>query len=131
MGWALAADAVVLVHLGFILFALLGAGLLPRWPRLVWLHVPALAWGAWIEFTGGICPLTPLENRLRAAAGEGGYDGGFIAHYLLPLIYPDGLTRELQGLLAGLLIAVNAALYLRWWRLRRSVAAARGGGGAA
>jgi hypothetical protein len=119
MGWALLADAVVLVHLGFILFALFGAALLPRRPWLVLLHAPALAWGAWIELTGGICPLTPLENQLRHAAGERGYAGGFIAHYLLPLIYPDGLTREWQWLLAAVLIAVNLALYLRWWRISR------------
>ena len=131
MGSALLADAVVLLHGGFILFALFGAALLPRRPALVWLHAPALAWGAWIELSGGICPLTPLENRLRAAAGGQGYDGGFIAHYLLPLIYPDGLTRELQWLLAAVLLAVNAALYLRWWRVRRSAGAARGGRGAA
>ena len=119
MASALLADAVVLLHLGFILFALLGAALLPRWPRLAWLHAPALAWGAWIELSGGICPLTPLENRLRHAAGEQGYDGGFIAHYLLPLIYPAGLTRETQWVLAAVLLAVNALLYLRWWRLTR------------
>ena len=119
MAPALLADAVVLLHLGFILFALLGAALLPRWPRLAWLHGPALAWGTWIELSGGICPLTPLENRLRHAAGEQGYDGGFIAHYLLPLIYPAGLTREIQWVLAAVLLAVNALLYLRWWRLTR------------
>ena len=119
MASALLADVVVLLHLGFILFALLGAALLPRWPRLAWLHGPALAWGTWIELSGGICPLTPLENRLRHAAGEQGYDGGFIAHYLLPLIYPAGLTREIQWVLAAVLLAVNALLYLRWWRLTR------------
>jgi hypothetical protein len=131
MGWALLADAVVLVHLGFILFALCGAALLPRRAWLVALHLPALAWGTWIELSGGICPLTPLENRLRHAAGEQGYAGGFVAHYLLPLIYPEGLTQPVQWLLAAVLLAVNAALYLRWWRLARSARAAGGGRGAA
>jgi hypothetical protein len=116
---ALAADAVVALHAGFILFALLGAALLVRWPRLVWLHLPALAWGSWIELSGGICPLTPLENDLRAAAGQQGYAGGFIDHYLTPIIYPAGLTRATQLVFAGLLIGINALLYLRFWRARR------------
>lgn len=119
MGSALLADAVVLLHLGFILFALLGAALLPRRPWLVLLHLPALGWGAWVELSGAICPLTPLENDLRRVAGQQGYDGGFVSHYLLPLIYPAGLTRETQWLLAGVLLAVNLALYARWWRLWR------------
>lgn len=119
MVWSLLADAVLVFHLGFILFALGGAALLPRWPRLVLLHVPALAWGTWIELSGGICPLTPLENSLRRSAGEAGYEGGFIAHYLLPVIYPDGLTPATQHVLAAVLLAVNLVLYLRWWRLSR------------
>ncbi len=116
---ALLADAVLVLHLAFIVFALLGAALLPRRPWLVLLHLPALAWGAWIELSGGICPLTPLENELRRAAGQQGYEGGFVSHYLLPLIYPEGLTRGTQWLLAGVLLGVNLLLYLRWWRSSR------------
>jgi len=116
-GWL--ADLVLLGHLGFIVFATLGAALLPRRPWLVWLHAPALAWGVWIEASGGVCPLTPLENRLRRIAGEQGYEGDFIGRYLLPLVYPEGLTPAVQWALAALLLAVNLALYGRWWRLRR------------
>ena len=90
---AIAADAVLLLHALFIVFAVFGAALFWRWPRLVWLHAPALAWAAFVEFSGRICPLTPLENHWREAAGQQGYRGGFIDHYLMPLIYPAGLTR--------------------------------------
>ena len=82
-----------------------------RWPRLLVLHLPALAWGVWIEISGGICPLTPLENSLRRAAGQSGYSGGFIDHYLGGLIYPAGLTREAQWVVAGVLLAINVVLY--------------------
>ena len=112
--YALAAEAVVLLHLLFIAFVVLGAALLPRWPRLVWLHVPALLWGVYVELSGSVCPLTPLENELRALAGARGYGGGFIEHYLLPLLYPAGLTRELQWVLALGVAGVNLALYGRW-----------------
>lgn len=121
--YALLADAVLVFHLSFIVFATLGAALLLRWPRLIWLHLPALAWGIWIELSGGICPLTPLENSFRARAGEQGYQGSFIEHYLVPVIYPDGLTRETQWILAAILIIVNAALYGLWLRRRRNGAA--------
>lgn len=114
------ADAVLVLHLAFILFAVLGGLLVLRHPRLAWLHLPAVAWGVMIEFAGWICPLTPLENRLRIQGGEEGFGGGFINHYLVPLIYPDGLTRELQWLLGGLVLAINAAIYLRFWLSRRS-----------
>lgn len=114
------ADAVVLLHLGFILFAVGGAALLFRRPKLVWLHLPCLVWGVWIEFSGGICPLTPLENHYRALAGQEGYGGGFIDHYIMPVIYPEGLTSETQLLLGGGLIAINAAMYGLWlWRGRQ------------
>ncbi len=116
---SVAADALVWLHLAFILFVVGGAALLWRWPRLAWLHVPAVLWGAWVEFSGTICPLTPLENRLRALAGERGYEGGFVEHYLLPLIYPQGLTPSIQLLLGGLVVAVNLALYGLWLARRR------------
>src|ERR671925_1256535 len=91
--YALAADAVMLVHFLFIAFALFGSLLLLKWPKLIWLHVPALGWGIYIELSGAICPLTPLENHFRELAGESTYYGGLIAHYLGPIIYPAGLTR--------------------------------------
>lgn len=108
---AIAADAVLLLHLAFIVFAALGALLVLWRARWAWLHLPALAWAVWIVATHGICPLTPLENALRRAAGESGYAGGFIDHYLMPLIYPPGLTPQHQNWLAITLAAVNLLLY--------------------
>ncbi|WP_439534849.1 DUF2784 domain-containing protein [Polymorphobacter sp.] len=118
MNPALAADAVMLVHFAFILFALLGAALLVRWPWLIWLHIPALAWGVWIELSGGLCPLTPLEIELREKAGQAGYRGGFIDHYLTPIIYPEGLTRGTQMQFAAILVAVNLFFYARFRQSR-------------
>lgn len=114
-----AADGVLVLHLLFIVFVLGGGLLALRWPHAPWLHLPAAAWGAFIEASGRICPLTPLENRLRAAAGQAGYEGGFIEHYLLPLIYPAGLTRELQWLFAAVVVGANLAIYAWVWRRRR------------
>ena len=107
----LSADAVVLLHLGFILFVTFGGLFVLRWPRLAWVHLPAVAWGALIEITGWICPLTPLENRLRAAAGDPAYPGGFIERYIVPIVYPSGLTRSMQLGLAAAVVAVNLAFY--------------------
>ncbi len=107
------ADAVLLLHLAFIAFVVLGGFLVLRWPRLAWLHVPAVVWGAATEFLGIICPLTPLENRLRALGGEAGYGGGFIEHYVTAWIYPAGLTREVQWLLGITVVVINVAIYLR------------------
>lgn len=106
-----AADLTLAFHLGFILFVVLGAILVIRWPKLVWLHVPAAVWGAYVEIAGKICPLTTLENAFRRAAGEAGYDESFIEHYLLPIIYPAGLTRSTQLVLAAAVIFVNLVLY--------------------
>jgi hypothetical protein len=105
------ANLIVLVHFAFVVFVVLGGLLALRWPRVVWLHVPAVIWGALVEFTGWICPLTPLENRLRAAAGESSYEGDFIAHYILPALYPNGLTRSDQLMLGGLALGINVAIY--------------------
>ena len=120
---SLAADVVVLLHFAFILFVVAGGLLVLRYPRVAWLHLPAVAWGALIEFSGGICPLTPLEILFRRAAGEAGYAEGFIAHYLLPLIYPAELTREIQFALGFFVLIVNVAVYgivaLRQRRNRR------------
>lgn len=111
MGARLAADAVVLLHLAFIAFAMLG-GVLVAWrTRIAWLHLPAAAWGAWIEFSGAICPLTPLENHFRRMAGASGYAGGFVERYLIPIVYPDGLTAQAQQSLGALVVAVNLAVY--------------------
>ena len=115
----LAADAVLLLHLGFILFVLLGGLLVLRWRWAPLLHLPAAAWGVYVELSGGLCPLTPLENRLRSAAGEAGYTGGFIEHYLLALIYPAGLTHEIQYVLAAIVVGVNGLAYAWVWCRRR------------
>ena len=111
MGPGLLAYAVLVLHGLFIAWALLGGFVVVRWPWLAVLHLPALAWGLWIEASGGLCPLTPLENSLRRAAGETGYSGGFIEHYLGAIIYPAGLTRNAQWLAAGVLGLINAAAY--------------------
>lgn len=112
----LLADAVVLLHLAFVLFAIAGGLLVVRRRWIAWLHVPTLAWALLVEAMGWICPLTPLENRLRAAAGETGYRGDFVAHYLLPVLYPAQLTRELQWLLAAVLLGLNLGVYWLVWR---------------
>jgi Protein of Unknown function (DUF2784) len=117
MRYLVLANLVVLLHSAFIVFVVGGALLLlhSRWWAL--LHIPAFAWGALIEFKGWICPLTPLENALRAKAGQGGYAGGFIEHYLTRLIYPAGLTPRIQVAIGAFVLALNALLY--WWILRR------------
>ena len=111
MGYRLLADAVVVVHLGFVLFAVFGALLAFRWPKAVWLHLPALVWGAYIEFSGHVCPLTPLENWLRRQGGGADYANSFIEQYLLPVLYPANLTTNTQLVLGSLLVLVNVALY--------------------
>jgi hypothetical protein len=113
------ADLVLVLHAGFVAFVMLGGLLVLRWPRVAWVHLPVVAWGAGIEFAGGICPLTPLESHWRRLAGEAGYGGGFVEHYLLAALYPDGLTRTVQVALGLLVLGVNAALYARAWRRRR------------
>lgn len=115
----IAADSVLLLHFSFILFVLLGALLQLRWPRTIWAHLATVAWGIYIEASGGICPLTWLENDFRRQAGQTGYADSFVEHYLLPLIYPAGLTRELQWLFAALVLLLNLALYgWLFWRRR-------------
>lgn len=106
-----AADALVVVHLAFVVFVVVGGFLVWRWPRLVWIHLPAALWGGLIEFSGWICPLTPLENRLRQMAGDSGFEGGFIEHYIIPVVYPPGLTRGLQLAIGATVVLVNAATY--------------------
>ena len=113
------ADAVVALHFAFVLFVVLGGLLVMRWRKLAWLHVPAAIYGALIEFAGFICPLTPLENWLRRRSGEQGYAGGFIEHYLIPVIYPAGLTRQIQLMLGAFVLALNAIVYWLVWRRPR------------
>ena len=120
MIYRLLADSVLIVHAAFVVFVMLGALLVLRWPRVAWVHVPVVLWGAGIEFLGGICPLTPLENHWRRLAGEEGYPGDFVEHYVVSLLYPDGLTRTAQIVLGLLALAVNVAIYLVVLRRRRS-----------
>jgi len=122
MTYRLLADAVLVIHLAFILFVVLGGWLVAYLPKLIWLHLPVVAWGALIEFTGWICPLTPLENWLRNRGGEAGFSGGFIDHYLTPLVYPAGLTRGMQLALGAFVVAINIAAYAMIWRRRRAKA---------
>ena len=119
MIYRLLADVVVVLHFAFIVFVVLGALTAYRWPKMVWAHIPCALWGAWIEITGGICPLTPIEVRFRRMGGTEGYGGGFIEHYLVPIIYPSGLTQADQLLLGGLVVAVNLGAYgFLLWRRR-------------
>lgn len=120
MLYKLLADAVAVLHLLFVAFAVGGGLAALRWNWLPWLHLPALAWAATVEFSGSICPLTPLENSLRMAGGAAGYGGGFVDHYLLPLLYPSSLDRETQLVLGLGLLAINAVAYLLVWRRSRS-----------
>ncbi len=127
MVYAWLADAVFLLHLGFVLFVALGGLPVLRWPRLAWVHLPCVGWGVLIEFAGWVCPLTPLEVELRRLAGEAGYAGGFIEHYLTGVLYPAGLTRRGQIALGFAALGINAALYtlagLRCLRRGRSAGA--------
>ena len=125
MMYRILADLVVGVHALFVAFVVIGGLLVLRWPWVAALHLPAAVWGALIEFQGWICPLTPLEKSLREAAGEAGYQGGFIEHYLLPVLYPAGLTRGVQLVLGASVILVNLLVYgvvlVRATRERRTV----------
>jgi len=112
MLYHVAADAVLLLHLAFIAFIILGAVLVTRWRWLVIIHIPAAMWGFLVELTGRICPLTYAANFFRVKAGQSGYTESFIEHYLLAIIYPAGLTREVQLVLAGIVFAINVAIYI-------------------
>jgi Protein of Unknown function (DUF2784) len=117
MRYRLLADLVLVLHAGFVAFVVLGALLVLRWRRIAWIHAPVVLWGAGIEFLGGICPLTPLENHWRRLAGQLGYPGDFVEHYIVSALYPDGLTRQVQFAFGALLLLLNAAIYT-WvlWR---------------
>jgi hypothetical protein len=124
MMYRILADVVVGVHFIFVLFVVAGGLLVLRWPKLAYLHVPVAIYGAAIEFVGWICPLTPLENSLRRQAGDVGYSTGFVEHYILPLLYPSALTREIQLLLGFLVLAVNVGIYVYVLRRSKSLAPA-------
>jgi hypothetical protein len=112
------ANFILVIHLGFILFVVVGGLLVFRWPWAAFIHLPAVLWGVAIELGNWICPLTPMEQKLRLAAHESGYTGGFIEHYLIPLIYPDELTRDIQLGLGLFVLLVNVLIY-GWWLIRR------------
>ena len=111
MLYRLAADAVLLLHLAFVVFVVLGGFLGLRWPKLAWAHLPAVAWAALVEFSGWICPLTPLEIALRHGAGDAAYTGDFVEHYIVALLYPESLTRDMQIKLGIAVVLLNAVIY--------------------
>ena len=118
--FAFAADVVIAVHVGFVVFVLVGGVLALRWRRVMWLHAPAVVWGVLIEYGNWVCPLTPLENYLRERSGATTYTGDFIDHYVMPLLYPTHLTRGIQMALCTLVLALNVVVYWRLYRMRSS-----------
>jgi len=116
MTYNLAAYAVAALHIAFILFVIFGGFLVWKWPRLIWVHIPAAVWGVLVELAGWYCPLTHWENHFLREAGRAGYQGGFVNHYLMPLIYPPGLTRGMEIVLGLLVLAINAGAYVRVFR---------------
>jgi hypothetical protein len=119
MAFRLLADVTVLLHLAFVVFVVLGGLCVVRWPKTAWLHLPAAAWGAWVELAGWICPLTPLENWFRSRGGGVAYSSSFVEHYIIPLLYPASLSRELQYALGVLVLLVNMGIYAYAFRRRR------------
>ena len=115
MGWKLLADTVVMLHFGFVVFAVGGGLLVLRWPKMIWVHLPALAWGAAVEGFAWLCPLTLLENDLRMRAGDAGYQGGFVDRYIIPALYPESIAVIRWYALAAL-IGINAGVYYAVWR---------------
>jgi hypothetical protein len=118
MLYGLLADLVLVAHLAFVGFVVLGGFLVLRWRRVAWIHVPVALWGAAIVVTGFTCPLTPLENRLQRLGGRAGYQGGFIEHYVTAVLYPDGLTRQIQIVLGAAVLVLNLVVY--WCAVARS-----------
>jgi hypothetical protein len=119
--YGILADLVIVIHFLFITFVIAGGVLVWRWPRLAWIHLPAAIWGAVVELTGRICPLTPLENHLRRLGGSSSYSGGFIEQYLIPVIYPANLTVSTQYVLGGIVIGVNLIIYFLIIRKQRTL----------
>jgi hypothetical protein len=121
MWYRLLANSVVIIHVGFVVFVLLGGFLAWRWQRIAWLHIPTALYGVTIEFVGWVCPLTPLENHFRGLAGQSGYTGGFVENYILPVLYPTDWTVSLRVILGTLVLFVNALAYgVYFWRIARS-----------
>jgi hypothetical protein len=118
MIWRALADLVLLIHLAFIVFVIVGGFFASRWRWLPWIHLPAVAWAIILEFSGWICPLTPLENSLRQASGEAGYPGGFLEHYLVPVVYPEALTPEIQIYIGLGVLLINGMAYSILWKGR-------------
>jgi Protein of Unknown function (DUF2784) len=116
MSYHVLATATALLHFAFIAFVIFGGLLVLRWPRLMWLHLPAAVWGVLIEFFSWYCPLTKWENHFLREAGRAGYDGGFVAHYIMPVIYPAGLTREIEIVIGAFVLILNAVIYWRVFR---------------
>lgn len=119
MGWRLAADSVMVIHLAFVVFVVIGGFLAWRWRRVAWVHLPIALYGVVIEVVGFTCPLTPLEKSLRRRAGSGGYDGGFVEHYVVPVLYPGEFTATTKITLATLLAALTALAYTVFWTRQR------------
>jgi hypothetical protein len=113
MAASVAATALALIHFAFIVFVVLGGLLVLRWPKLMWVHLPAAVWGVLIEFAGWYCPLTTWENNMLRRAGRAGYSNGFVEHYLFALIYPEGLTRTMQIAIGLFVLVINVAVYVR------------------
>ena len=118
--YQLLADLVVLVHVAFVVFAILGGLLAARWRRLVWIHLPAVIWAVIVEVFGWVCPLTPLENWLRRRGGQAGYPSDFIAHYILPVLYPEELSREVQITLGAIVLLINLSVYTWIFRCKKT-----------
>ena len=116
---AIAADLIVIIHFAFVLFVVLGGILLIWWKKLVWLHLPSVVWGVVVEFTGWICPLTPYENTLRAQAGLEMYDGDFVMRYIMPILYPEDLTRTMQMVFGLIVLLINIACYYYVFRIKK------------
>jgi hypothetical protein len=125
-GYAAAAALVVAIHLAFVVFATLGGMLAVRWPSVAWIHLPAAAWATFVEFSGQLCPLTPMEQTLRRRAGLEDYTGDFVANYIFPLLYPTGLTHRAQVALGCFVIVTNAIAYAFVWKRRRGRRSATG-----
>jgi hypothetical protein len=118
MTFRVLADATVLLHAAFVVFAIAGGLLVARWPRIAWVHLPAVFWAAWVEFAGWMCPLTPMENWLRSEADDPIYTSSFVEHYLLPILYPSALSRPHQWVLGGVVLLINLAMYAAVLRRR-------------
>ena len=122
MIYRILADILVVLHGLFILYVLFGAFLNFKWPKMIWIHLPIMIWGVLVEYYHWICPLTPLENYFRQLAGEGGYEGGFIEHYIIPVIYPENLTPQFQVFFGSLVVILNLVVYgFYFYRLKRKL----------